>query len=153
MSNDALLNIERFLPHRAPIRLIDRLINADDEHVVVEAQVPTHGRFVRDGVMPAWVSIEYMAQAIAAWAGARAVRRGDVPQIGLLLGTRKLELHRADIPCGALLSIRAHCELETDNGLGMFACHMMLGDEVVARANLSVYEPEDSANYLARASS
>jgi len=141
--------IENYIPHRRPSRLIDRLIDADDEHALVEAEVPSSGRFVRDGAMPTWVGIELMAQAIAAWAGARARRRGEPVPLGMLLGTRKFEIRRAALPAGARLRIDARCELMSDSGVGMFDCRMTLGEEEVARAFVSVFEPEDAANYMA----
>ena len=130
------------------MRLIDRLIEADDLHVLVEADVPTQGRFVRQGSMPTWVGIEHMAQAIAAWSGARSLRRGHAPKLGLLLGSRKFEISRPFLPSGATLRIHARCEMLAINGLGAFACHMMLGDSEVATALVSVYEPSDVANFL-----
>ena len=81
--------IEQYLPHRGAMRLIDRLIEAGEEHAVAEVDVPDEGLFVRDGSVPAWVGIEYMAQTIAAWAGARALRTGGSPKLGFLLGSRR----------------------------------------------------------------
>ena len=149
MSLDQTAMIENYIPHRAPMRLIDRLVEADDQHALVEADVPAQGRFVRDGAMPTWVGIELMAQAIAAWAGARARRRGEPVPLGMLLGTRKLEIRRATLPAGALLRIHARCELMAANGLGMFECRVTLGDEEVASALVSVYEPADAMGTLA----
>jgi predicted hotdog family 3-hydroxylacyl-ACP dehydratase len=149
MSFDEMTTIESYIPHRAPMRLIDRLIEADDQQALVEADVPMQGRFVRDGAMPTWVGIEHMAETIAAWAGARARRRGQPVPLGLLLGTRKLEIGRATVPAGATLRIQARCELLAANGLGMFECRMMLGDEEVASAFISVFEPEDAMSLLA----
>ena len=148
MSIDETMTIENYIPHRAAARLIDRLISADDEHVLVEAEVPRQGRFVRDGVMPTWVGIEYMAQAIAAWAGAKARRRGKPVRLGLLLGTRKFEIRRATLPAGATLRIHARREMLADNGLGMFECRILLGDDEVASAMVSVFEPADAMSYL-----
>lgn len=149
---DETTPIESLIPHRAPMCLIERLIEADDEHVLVEAVVPAQGRFVRDGAMPTWVGIEFMAQAVAAWAGARAQRRGQPVRLGLLLGTRKYEMRRAALPAGARLRIHARCELLAGNGLGMFECRITLADEEVASAMLSVYEPADATSLMEAAS-
>lgn len=140
--------IEHVIPHRAPMRLIDRLLEADDAHALVEADIPAQGRFVRDGSMPTWVGIELMAQAIAAWAGARARRRGEPVPLGMLLGTRKLEIRRATLPAGATLRIQARCELMAANGLGMFECRMTLDEEEVASAFVSVFEPHSATGAL-----
>ena len=68
--------IEAWMPHRGEMRLIDRLLVVDEVHAVAEVDVPLDGLFVRDGQVAAWVGIEYMAQTVAAWAGARARRYG-----------------------------------------------------------------------------
>jgi len=153
MGDAGIATIERFIPHRPPMRLIDRLIEADDEGVVVEADVPLQGRFVDDGAMPTWVGIELMAQAISAWAGARAHRRGQPTKLGMLLGTRRFRIRRTSLPAGATVRIHVRCELLADHGLGMFDCHIKLGDETVASAYVSVFEPDDSVSYLAQGES
>ena len=35
-----------------------------------------------------------------------------------------------------------------ENGLGMFACRILVDDEVAATANLSVFEPPDEAAFV-----
>ena len=98
----------------------------------------------------AWVGIEYMAQAIAAWAGNRARLKGQAVKVGLLLGTRRYAVHRQAFVVGDCLRIEARCELMGDNGLGMFACRILDGDEEIAVANVSVYEPPDPDAYLGK---
>jgi predicted hotdog family 3-hydroxylacyl-ACP dehydratase len=140
--------IDDFILHRGAMRLVDRLVAADDDHAVVEAQVPHDGLFVHDGRMPAYIVIEHMAQAIAAWAGARARRAGQAPALGFLLGTRRMELLCDALPAGARLVMTVRCELLADNGLGMFDCEVRHGAALVAQAKVSVFEPPDAAAYL-----
>lgn len=137
--------IEDFIPHRGPMRLVDRLVAADDEAASVEADVPSEGRFVRDGRMPAYVGIELMAQAVAAWAGARARRAGAAPRNGYLLGTRRFEASCAGFEAGCTLRIDVRCELIGDAGLGMFDCAIVQGGATLATARISVYEPREDA--------
>jgi predicted hotdog family 3-hydroxylacyl-ACP dehydratase len=142
------MTIENFIPHRSTMRLIDRLVEVDDEHAVVEAEVPHDGMFVHDGQMPAYLAIEQMAQSIAAWAGARAVAAGRPVPLGFLLGTRRMELQRDNLPSGTRLTMRVQCELLAANGLGMFDCEVHSAGELVARAKLSVFEPADAQAFL-----
>lgn len=135
--------IEAYLPHRGAMRLIDRVIVADETHAVAEVDVPDDGLFVQDGAVPAWVGIEYMAQTVALWAGARATRAGGAPAIGFLLGSRRYEADVAAFPGGATLRVEARCELAGDNGLGVFDCSIALAGAIVATARLSVFEPKD----------
>jgi predicted hotdog family 3-hydroxylacyl-ACP dehydratase len=144
----AAFPIEACIPHRGAMRLIDRLVEADAEHAVAEVDVPADGLFVRDGGVPAWVGIEYMAQTIAAWAGARALRAAGTPRLGFLLGCRQYAARLASFPAGATLRIEAHCELISDNGLGQFDCRIALAGADVAHALVSVFEPDDAAALL-----
>ena len=140
--------IEDYVPQRGAALLIDRLIEADDEHAVVEADIPAAGRWVRGGSMPAWAGIELMAQAVAAWAGAKARREGRAVPVGFLLGTRRYEAHRAQFATGSTLRIVARRDFVGGNGLGAFDCVIESDGECVAQARLSVFEPADARPYL-----
>ena len=89
-----------------------------------------------------------MAQAIAAWAGCRARAAGKPPQLGFLLGSRRYSSPRSGFPSGTRLRVQARCELLGDNGLGMFACRILAGEDEWATANVSVFEPADAMAYL-----
>lgn len=141
-------DIERVLPHRGTMRLIDRLVAWDDDSVAVEVRVPEEGPFSHGEGVPAWVGVEYMAQAIAAWAGCRARASGREPSIGFLLGTRRYDSRATWFPAGALLRVEATRELLGDNGLGMFRCRILGDGEELATANVSVFEPPDAMAYL-----
>jgi predicted hotdog family 3-hydroxylacyl-ACP dehydratase len=136
--------IDACVPHRGLMKLVDRLVDANDAGAVVEVDVPLDGLFVRDGTVPAWVGIEYMALAVSAWAGARALRGGGQPRIGFLLGTRRYEARCAAFPGGRTLRVQARCEMMADNGLGMFDCSIHLDGREVATGRLSVFEPSDA---------
>jgi predicted hotdog family 3-hydroxylacyl-ACP dehydratase len=140
--------VEGWIPHRGAMRLIDRVLEVDAEHSVAEVDVPFDGLFVRDGEVPSWVGIEYMAQTVSAWAGARAKSQGGPPRAGLLLGSRRYEARRGGFPCGALLRVEAHCELIGANGLGQFACRIVMDGEEVASARISVFDPPEGVDFL-----
>ena len=142
------LNIDEVLPHRDSMRLIDRLLDWQPESIVVEVDVPHHGPFNHADGVPAWVGVEYMAQAIAAWAGCRARSAGREPSIGFLLGTRRYESRVSWFRAGALLRVEARRELLGDNGLGMFSCRILGDGEELATAKVSVFEPPDAMAYL-----
>lgn len=140
--------IEALIPHRGALRLLDRVLEVDEEHVVAEVDVPFDGLFVRDGQVPAWIGIEYMAQAVAAWAGARARQRGGAPRPGLLLGTRRYEAHCDGFASGSCLQVSARCELIGGNGLGQFDCRIVQDGRELAASRISVLDPPDGADHL-----
>src|SRR3954468_20060608 len=121
--------IEALIPHRGAMRLLDRVLEVDDDRVLAEVDVPFDGLFVRDGAVPAWIGIEYMAQAVAACAGMRArqsggaprgglrARGGGAPRAGLRPGRRRYEAHCDGFASGARLQVEARCEIMGGNGL------------------------------------
>jgi len=141
-------DIDAVLPHRDSMRLIHRVVAWQDESIAVEVDVPAQGLFCTPDGVPAWVGVEYMAQAIAAWAGCRARHAGRAPSIGFLLGTRRYTAHQPFFAAGSCLRVEAQCELMGENGLGMFACRILAGATELAVANVSVFEPRDAMAYL-----
>jgi len=140
--------IEDVVPHRGGRFSADHRGGAAADGAPVTGTVRLGQLFTDDQGLPAWVGVEWMAQAIAAWAGCRARRRGEPVKLGFLLGTRRYQAQCSHFRIGARLRVEAHCELFGDNGLGMFACRILDDGVVLASANLSVFEPDDSAAYL-----
>ncbi|KRG53716.1 hypothetical protein [Stenotrophomonas maltophilia] len=143
-----LYAIEEVVPHRQDMCLLQRILRWDQDSIEAELVVPGTGLFIENGEMPAWIGIEYMAQAIAAWSGCRARAAGAAPPLGFLLGSRRYSSLRSGFPSGTCLRVQARRELLGDNGLGMFACRILAGEEEWAVANVSVYEPLDAKAYL-----
>lgn len=144
----ALPHVDDLMPHRGDMNWLDAVLQADDDGVVAQATIQPDRYFVRDGVLPVWIGVEYMAQAVAAWAGHRAWSRGQPVKIGFLLGTRRYDVHRQHLLVGDVLRIEVRRELMGDNGLGMFACRIMVEGALIASANLSVFEPPQEAAFL-----
>lgn len=141
-------DIGAVMPHGGTMLLIDRLLAHDEDSVSVELRVAADGLFHVDGGIPSYVGIEYMAQAVACWAGCRARRRGLAPPIGFLLGTRRYDCIVPLFASGSLLRVEARREILGENGLGVFACRILEGERVLATANVSVFEPPDAQAYL-----
>lgn len=131
--------------------LINRIVLIDGECAVSEADVAVDGLFAVDGRVPAWAGIEFMAQTVAAWSGARSRRDGGMPKLGLLLGSRRFATQCDSFACGDTLRIEARCELIGANGLGLFDCRILLAGQEMASATISVFEPEDAMAFLAKA--
>ena len=129
------------VPHRGRMLLVDRLLAHDEDAVVVEAVVDLGNPFADAQGVPPWIGIEYMAQAISAWAGCRALLRGEPVRIGFLLGTRRYHGDARPFAIGARLRIEARREIFGDNGMGLFSCRILEQGVERARAQVSVFEP------------
>jgi predicted hotdog family 3-hydroxylacyl-ACP dehydratase len=138
-------NIRQLLPHSGPMVLLDRVVAADEESLCAEVRIRSDSLFCVDGVVGAWLGLEYMAQAIGAYAGYNARLRGEPIRLGYLLGTRCYECTRPIFAVSTLLRIHVKRVLQSENGLASFACRIDDENGQVASANLSVFQPADDA--------
>jgi predicted hotdog family 3-hydroxylacyl-ACP dehydratase len=133
--------VRELLPHDPPMVLLDRVISCGDSSLVAEVVVTPESMFCGEAGVPGWVGIEYMAQSVAAHAGALARERGGEPAIGYLLGTRSYKSAVSVFPIGATLTVSIE-PLFVEMGLGAFACRIDMG-ETVAEATINVYQPDE----------
>lgn len=140
--------VSSIVPHAGKMSLLSRVIEGDEESIVVEADIHADSPLYSGGGIGGWVGIEYMAQAIAAWAGWRASLKGEPPRIGLLLGTRRYECSRPLFVVGETLRIEARQVLWSESGLAQFECRIQVDGDEVATAALTVFEPHDSDDFL-----
>ncbi len=97
-----------------------------------------------DGV-PSCVALEYMAQAMALCVGIRNRRRGLAPQVGFVLGSRRLELRLARFAAGERYRVRVACTFQ-DEAFGSFDCAIRdASGETVASGTLTAFQPGEEA--------
>lgn len=120
--------------------LLERLVAADAENAQSCVIINDNSPFVRNGHVPAYVTIEYMAQTIAAYSGLQALERSEEVQIGFLLGTRKLKLYVQQIDVGVELVINI-TSLYNDGEMAAFECSTLMNDQIIAEATINVFQP------------
>lgn len=142
MTPSALPEIETLIPHRDPMRLIDCVIEIENDAIATQATVPADGPFVApDADPPGYVVIEMMAQTVGAWNGWQHRQAGREPQIGYLLGTRRFRCERATLAPGTSLRIDAQAVF-SDGEMACFACTAREADGLpFAEATLNVFCP------------
>jgi predicted hotdog family 3-hydroxylacyl-ACP dehydratase len=141
-------DIRSLIPHAGPMVLLDRVISADEESLCAEVTIRSDTLFCSDGGVGAWVGIEYMAQAIGAWAGYAARRRGGAPRLGFLLGTRRYDCRRPIFLLGSQLRVHVHRVFQNENGLGSFECAIDDAEGRVATATVTVFQPHDVKDFI-----
>ena len=62
-------NITELLPHDPPMVLIDRVVSYQNDFVHCQVTIHQDSPFCKNGSVPSYIGIEYMAQAAAAWNG------------------------------------------------------------------------------------
>jgi predicted hotdog family 3-hydroxylacyl-ACP dehydratase len=125
------------LAHRPPMRLLEEASGWDGDHVECRVVVTDDSPFAEAGRVPALIAMEYMAQAIAVYAGLRGRERGEAPRIGYLVGARDVTLDVDDFCVGDVLRVTAW-HVWGDDALGSFRCEVERAGDVVAKASLNV---------------
>ena len=152
-------NIADFIPHRAPMILIDKIISHQPDALETEVLITPQSAYFDEHrqAVPNYVGIEYMAQSIAALAGVEAKLRHDKIRVGFLLGSRKLALHTAQYELNRCYRTQVKRLYQEESGLAVFDCQIYLLPEaqaqqtplLVAEANVNVFQPQDTQAYIA----
>ena len=133
------IDIAELIPHSGKMVWLDRIVDCDDNALSAEFVVRDDGLLGNDETVPTWAGIEYMAQAIAAYAGMMSRRAGEPVKPGFLLGTRRYSSNIAEFKVGSTLTVRVK-KIIQENNLAAFECKIQ-GDGVEVSANLNVYQP------------
>lgn len=140
--------IAEVVPHADEMILLDSIEMFEAEHIVCTRTVRRGDMFVdADGHLPAWVGVELMAQAIAAWAGCRARAEQRPVRLGFLLGTRHYACNVDAFPASTCLRVEAEREFHNEQGMGVFHCRIE-GPGIHAEARLNVYSPRDADTFF-----
>lgn len=143
--SETLPPLDALLAHRGPMRLLTRIVAHADDHTVCEASARGAALFrTDDGRLPAWISLELMAQCAAVHGGLAARARGEPLRPGLLLGSRRVALHADWLPRSGLLHVRARHH-RGERGLVAFDAAVSVAgrDAILAEGRLFVYVFDD----------
>ncbi len=145
-------DIRSLVPHAGPMVLLDRVISVDEDSLLAEVRIRSDSLFCNTDGVGAWVGIEYMAQAIGAWAGYIAQLRGEPVKLGFLLGTRRYDCSRPIFVSGSVLRVHIQRVFQDENGLGSFECYIDDEEGRIATAAVSVFQPPNVNVFLQRSS-
>jgi predicted hotdog family 3-hydroxylacyl-ACP dehydratase len=137
-SDSSFPPIASVLPHEPPLVLLDEIVDLDEERIEAKVTIASDSMFLRDGKVRGIVCLEYMAQAVAAFAGIRRQSAGEAPKIGYIIGVPSMELEVDNFKIGDELQVHAK-HIWGEGELGRFDCRVERGQKQVARASLSVY--------------
>ena len=139
------------IPHKYPMILIDSIGQYDEETCCCQVTITEGSPFYnsdKKGV-PSYIGCEYMAQAIAAFAGAQALDLDESVQIGFLLGSRKYKTFQPYFNLEETLTITLKELYREESGLRVFECEIINNlKDVVAQANINVFQPNDPESFI-----
>ena len=127
------------VPHRPPMLVLDEVVASSHDSLTARVLLTETSPFVEEGRAPALIAIEYMAQAIAAFAGAAQRAKQEAPKLGFLLSCREMVIDVDELSAGdeLLVSVR---QVWSDDVLGSFDCLVTRRGARVAKADLNVYQ-------------
>lgn len=135
-------DVSSFVPHNAPMILIDKLIAVDESSVHCQVFIDKNVPFfdAQLDAVPAWVGIEYIAQTISAWSGYQSSLRGEESPIGFLLGTRRYNSECEVFTNHAVLDVYATQLMQSD-GMSAFQCSIECAGKEIISSQLNVFVP------------
>lgn len=137
---------EFYLPHEAPMCLLDKVIAVTESTAHCQVAVSADGvlaPFLReDGTLPGWFAIEIIAQTVGVWSGWHTLRsaKGAVG-VGMLLGGRGLRCPEGKFPANTLLDCRVTL-LMRDEKIGSFDGEITAQNRVLAAGRVNTYQPD-----------
>lgn len=102
MEKVQLLDISKFLPHRAPFLMVDLVLSIDDEHVSTSFKIEPDCVFIKDNVFNEIGLIENAAQTCSSIVGKSYFEEDDfegegTKLIGFISAIKKVTIHAC--PC------------------------------------------------------
>ena len=140
-------SVDDLVPHSGSMSLLSRVTAYGDDWLEAEVDISSATLFAEEQGVPAWVGLEYLAQAIAAFSGVQERKQNQPPKLGFLLGTRRYESNVPWFATGLTLTVRVERDMVAENGLHVFK-GMLTAFNVEATANLNVFQPDDASQFI-----
>ena len=144
--------LEKILPHKFPMILIDRVVSFDMESktLISEIEIRRDSMFFDRELnqVPAWVGIEFMAQTIGALSGifAREFAKAEV-KLGFVIGARNYECFASGFDLGSCLTVKVEQSF-FDSELGSFNCVILNSETKMAQAQMNVFQPASVKDFF-----
>lgn len=136
--------LKELLPQAEPMVLLSGYVPDSPQGTVsayVEISESSPFYEIESEGVPSDVSLEYMAQAMALVVGRMRQAKGLPPQIGFVLGSRRLETFVPVFRRGCRYDVKATCTYE-DESFGSFDCEVLSPDgSCAARATITAFQP------------
>lgn len=140
------LAVQQYLPHEAPMCLLEKVISVTEENAHCQVRVSQQGVLAPflsgDGSLPGWFAIEIIAQTVGVWSGWHTMQRGDdAVGVGMLLGGRGLRCPEGIFPADTVLDCKVTL-LMRDEKIGCFEGVIYANNHVLASGRVNTYQPD-----------
>ena len=139
-----LLPVE-YLPHDAPMLLLESVESVTDESAVCHVAVSSKGVLApflnSDGELPGWYALELMAQTVGVWSGWHRHQQGQSSiSLGMVLGARELVCADGNFAAGVTLTITVKLLMQ-DERFGSFEGTITTHDCTLATGRVNTFQP------------
>jgi predicted hotdog family 3-hydroxylacyl-ACP dehydratase len=141
----ALFNsIEDLVLHRPPMLLLESVVAWDSLGLTAIVSLRDSALFAdSNGNIPSWVGVEYMAQAISAFAGITAKLNRQPISLGFLLGTRSYSSRVSHFKPEQKITVSVRQLLRDETNLVLFDGKIYADSELCATAEIKAIQPDD----------
>ncbi len=109
------IDIDSIIPHRAPIKIISSVLEAQEDTGVTTATVNSAWPLFAAGAVDSLVLIEAVAQTAAVIEGYKRLQQGKDSVKGWLVGIKSAHFYAEKIPAGAKLKVFVESKYSLDN--------------------------------------
>ena len=138
---------EYYLPHRAPMLLLDELVEVKDNGCVAKLIIREDLPFMEAEGLPSWVGLEIMAQTIAMFGGVKERLKDGAPKLGFLLGSKNFEMGQDHFAIGEELIVEIDLQFLNRHHIGIFDCQLK-SPHSISKATILVSQPDDVDGFL-----
>jgi predicted hotdog family 3-hydroxylacyl-ACP dehydratase len=126
------------IPHRHPMVLVDRLIEATADGVVCGVEISSESPYATSSGVSNIVALECMAQAVSVFVGLSDRREGKPVRDGYLIGVNDARFDVDGFAVGTELLVSAK-RIWGGEPLASFECKTTVDDTEAASVTLNVY--------------
>lgn len=134
------LDVDTFIPHKSPIKMVDQLISYDDETKtsIIEYTIPASSPFIgEESQIDSECFLEIIAQAAAAQHGFNLKRENKEDERGLLVGVREFNIYNS-ASVNDKLTITIECGTEIAS-LSIVEGNIKVSESLIASATITVW--------------
>jgi predicted hotdog family 3-hydroxylacyl-ACP dehydratase len=136
-----------YSPHQGFMLLIDRVedYSLEQAYLISSVYVTPQSTFfdAESGMVPCWISFEYMAQNIALLSGISSVLKAQKPKIGFIMAIRDFSTYYAGFTSGSRVSILVK-QIFRDGDVAVFNGKALINKKEFAKGTISTISANDT---------
>ncbi len=133
--------MEELVPHAGPMLLVDKLTHWAEGEATCALRIRDRAPFVEAGKVASAVTMEYMAQAVAACLGYEALRGGAGVRVGMIIACKRFVAHADSLQVNDDLIIQVK-RVRGNDLLSHFDCSVKCHGTLFSEALLTLYHAE-----------